>query len=63
MFDPDQPLRIVVEVVSSAEVRRLEKRDDDVMAEIVRVEGRVEAQNRLYYELLDVLRDIRAKLR
>lgn len=63
MSSPDQPLRIVVEVVSSAEVRRLEKRDDDVMAEIVRVEGRVEAQNRLYYELLDVLRDIRAKLR
>ena len=37
-----QETRIVVELVSSADVKRLEARDDDLKQEIARLEKRIE---------------------
>lgn len=50
-----QPIRIVVEVISSEAVRRLEGRDDDLRDEVKRLEKRLEAVNRTLYELLETL--------
>lgn len=55
MSDPQQPVRIVVELVSSESVRRLEARDDDLREEIKRLEKRLEGVNRTLYELLETL--------
>ncbi len=47
--------RIIVELVSSADVRRLEARDEENRAEIARLEKRIEGLHRTIYELLEVL--------
>ena len=61
MSDPQQPVRIVVELVSSESVRRLEARDDDLREEIKRMEKRLEGVNRTLYELLETLAQQRRK--
>lgn len=57
----DPPVRIVVEVVSSEAVKRLETRDDDLRDEIKRLEKRIEGLNRTIYELMDVISKLRSK--
>ena len=57
----DQPVRIVVEMVSSEAVKRLETRDDDLRDEIKRLEKRIEGLNRTIYELMDVISKLRSK--
>lgn len=61
MSDPQQPTRIVVELVSSESVRRLEARDDDLREEIKRLEKRLEGLNRSFYELLETIAQQRRK--
>ena len=61
MSDQQQPTRIVVELVSSESVRRLEARDDDLREEIKRLEKRLEGVNRTLYELLETLAQQRRK--
>lgn len=48
-----QETRIVVELVSSAEVKRLESRDDELRAELERVNARVERLHATLYEYLE----------
>ena len=57
----DQPVRIVVEMVPSEAVKRLETRDDDLRDEIKRLEKRIEGLNRTIYELMDVISKLRSK--
>ena len=57
----DQPIRIVVEVVSNEAVRRLEGRDDDLQQEIRALEKRMEGLNRTIYELMEVIGSMRSK--
>ena len=59
--DQQQPTRIVVELVSSESVRRLEQRDDDLREEIKRLEKRFEGLNRSFYELLETIAQQRRK--
>lgn len=54
-MDEQQPIRIVVEVVSHADVARLEARDDDIRKEIARVEGKLEGLHRTLYEMLEAM--------
>lgn len=53
--------RIVIELVSSADVRRLEERDEAVREEIRKLEKRFEGLHSTVYELLEVLRDLQRK--
>lgn len=52
-----QERRIVIELLSSADVRRLEERDEAVRDEIRQLEKRFEGLHQTVYELLEVLRD------
>lgn len=61
MSDPQQPTRIVVELVSSADVKRLEERDDELRQEIKRLEKRFEGLYRSFYELLETIAQQRRK--
>lgn len=61
MSDPQLPTRIVVELVSSESVRRLEARDDVLREEIKRLEKRLEGVNRTLYELLETMAQQRRK--
>lgn len=56
-----EPVRIVVEVVSHADVKRLEARDDDVLAEVRRVESKVDGLHRTIYELMEALGNLRGR--
>ena len=56
---PEGETRIVVELVSSADVRRLEDRDDAVMAELNQVRREMEGLRRSFYELLERFGDKR----
>jgi len=60
-MNEDQPIRIVVEVVSSADVKRLEARDDDVRAEVTRLEHKIEGLHRTIYELIETIGKLRSK--
>ena len=51
--------RIVVELVSSADVRRLEDRDEAVRAEVNQLRREVEGLRRSFYELLERFGDKR----
>lgn len=57
--EPSQ--RIVVELVSSADVKRLEARDDDVRNEVIRLERKVDALHRTMYELLEAFGQLKSK--
>ena len=55
------PQRIVVELVSSADVKRLEGRDDEIRNELKRVEQKVDGLHRTMYELMEALSNLRSK--
>lgn len=57
--EPSQ--RIVVELVSSADVKRLEARDDDLRNEIKRIEQKVDGLHRTMYELLEAFGQLKSK--
>lgn len=52
-MNEQQPVRIVVELVSSADVKRLEDRDEELRKEISQVMKRIEGLNRTFYEFLE----------
>lgn len=56
-----EPLRIVVEVVSSADVKRLEARDDDLRALIKSQADKIDGLHRTIYELMEVISKLRGK--
>lgn len=56
-----EPVRIIVEVVSHADVRRLEARDDDVLKEVHRVEGKLDGLHRTLYEVMEALSNLRGR--
>ena len=49
-----QPVRVVVELVSAADVTRLEARDEDLWNELKQLRKENEALRRSFYELLEV---------
>ena len=53
--------RIIVEVISHADVARLEARDEELRSEIKRLEGKVDGLHRTIYEILDVIKKLRSK--
>lgn len=53
--------RIVIELVSSADVKRLEERDEAVREEIRQLEKRFEGLHKTVYELLEVLNGLQRK--
>ena len=53
------PVRIVVELVSSADVKRLEARDEDIRSELEQLRRENEGLRRSFYELLQVFADIK----
>lgn len=55
----DQPQKIVVELVSSADVSRLEDRDEDIRRELNQLRKEFEGLRRSFYELLEVFGDIK----
>ena len=61
MNNGDLPTRIVVEVVSSADVKRLEDRDEDIRSEVARLEGKLDGLHRTIYELIETIGNIRNK--
>ncbi len=62
MSQADQiPQRIVVEVISHADVERLERRDEDIRQEIKLLEGKIEGLHRTIYEVMEALGRLRSK--
>lgn len=59
MQSEQQPIRVIVEVVSNEAVRRLEGRDDELRSEVKALEKRIEGLNRTIYELMDVISSLR----
>ncbi len=53
------PTRIVVELVSSADVARLEARDEDLRKELNQLRAENEGLRRSFYELLEVFGDLK----
>lgn len=51
----DQPVRIVVEVVSHADVKRLEARDEEIRELIKNQDKRIEGLHRTLYELIEAI--------
>lgn len=56
-----EPVRIIVEVVSHADVARLEARDEEIRKEISRVEGKLEGLHRTLYEVIEAIGNARNK--
>lgn len=56
-----QPIKIIVEVVSSADVKRLEARDDALSELIKSQDGRIEGLHRTIYELMEIISKLRGK--
>ena len=61
MNNGDLPTHIVVEVVSSADVKRLEDRDDEIRSEVARLESKLDGLHRTIYELIETIGNIRNK--
>ena len=61
MNNGDLPTRIVVEVVSSADVKRLEDRDEDIRSEVARLESKLDGLHRTIYEPIETIGNIRNK--
>lgn len=53
MGNQDQPIRIIVEVVSHSDIRRLEERDEEVRREAKRALDRAEAVHRALFEYIE----------
>ena len=49
----NQPTKITVELVSSADVRRLEARDEEIRKEVKQLEDRIAGVHRTLYELIE----------
>lgn len=49
----DEPKRIIVEVISHADVARLEARNEDLRKEIAECNRKIEGLHRTIYELLE----------
>ncbi len=58
-MDDQQPIRVVVELVSSADVKRLEGSDDELRNELKQLREENEALRRSFYELLEVFGDLK----
>lgn len=56
-----QPMKISVELLSSADVKRLEARDEDLRQLIEQQDRRIEGLHRTVYELIDVIGKLRGK--
>lgn len=54
------PQRIVVELVSSADVKRLEDADADIRSEVQRLEQKVDGLHRTLYELLEAFSQLKS---
>ena len=52
-MDDQQPIRIVVEVVSHSDVARLEARDEDIRKLIEAQDKRIEGLHRTLYEVIE----------
>ena len=61
MDETQNPIRVVVEVVSSEVVNRLEKENSDLRSEVSHLEKRLESVNRTLYELMEVLAELKRK--
>lgn len=57
----DQPSKIIVELVSSADVKRLEARDDELRQIIDQQSQRIDGLHRTIYELMDLISKLRSK--
>lgn len=55
----DNPIRIVVELVSSADVARLEARDEALRNELQQLRRENEGLRRSFYELLEAFGDVK----
>lgn len=53
--------RIIVEVVSHADVARLEERDEEIRQEIKRLEARLEGLHGTLYEVIEAIGNLRGK--
>lgn len=60
-MDEQQPVKIVVELVQSADVRRLEARDEELRNEIKQLEKKLEGLHRTLYDSLEAVARIRNK--
>ena len=60
-MDEQQPVRVVVELVQSADVARLEARDEALRQEIKQLEKKIEGLHRTLYESLEALAKFRTK--
>lgn len=56
-----QPSKIIVELVSSADVKRLEARDEDLREFIRQQNQRIDGLHRTIYELMDLISKLRSK--
>lgn len=55
------PIKIIVELVSSADVKRLEARDDDLRELIRQQNQRIDGLHQTVYELMDLISRLRSK--
>ena len=60
-MDEQQSMKIVVELVQSADVARLEARDEELRKEIKHLEKKIEGLHRTLYESLEAVARIRNK--
>ena len=60
-MDEQQPMKIVVELVQSADVTRLEARDEELRQEIKQLERKIEGPHRTVYESLEAVARFRNK--
>ena len=60
-MDEQQSMKIVVELVQSADVARLEARDEELRKEIKQLEKKIEGLHRTLYESLEAVARIRNK--
>ena len=55
------PNKIIVELVSSADVKRLEARDEELREIIRQQERKIDGLHRTVYELMDLISKLRGK--
>lgn len=55
------PDKIIIEVVSHADVERLERRDEDLRNEIKALDLKIEGLHRTIYELMETIARLRSK--
>lgn len=57
--DNKRERRIVIEVISHADVERLERRDDDIRQDMANLEQRIEGLHRRIFELMEAIGQLR----